>query len=106
MAIGEVNEASTAYLTVTCRDRDSVLATPASLSYRVDCVTTGAAVRATTSVTPGSEVEITLTPADTAIQAQENISELRRVTVIAGYGVSDQVTADYDFLVRNLRFYS
>ena len=106
MATCEVNESSTAYLTVACRDKAGALATPVSLSYRIDCVTTGEAVRATTFVTPGSEVEITLTPADTAIQAQENISELRRVTVIAGYGVSDQVTADYDFLVRNLRFYS
>lgn len=103
MSIQTVNEATTAYLTVTFLDKDGAQAAPSSVSYRIDCLTTGAAVRASTPVTPAaSQVEITLDATDNAMQSTGNLTERRRVTVTASYGVGDQVQEQYDYLVKNL----
>lgn len=97
-----VNEGSTAYLTVTFRDKSGALAAPSSLSYRIDCLITGQVVRADTALTPADTVEITLTPADMAIITASNSRETKRVTVKAGYGASDAVNGEYELIVKNL----
>jgi len=98
-----VNEGSTAYLEVDFLDKDDAAATPSAVTYRIDCLTTGAAVRASTSLTAGSSIEITMTPADNAIQDQANDYERRLVTVEATYGASDSVNSEHEYVVRNLR---
>ena len=50
-----VNEKSTAYLTVTFRDKAGAAQAPASAKYRIDDVTTGQLVRGDTDISsPGS----------------------------------------------------
>lgn len=61
----------------------------------------GEQLRGDTPLTPASSVEIRLTPADNAILNGGN--EQRRVTVVATYGVDDQVTDEYVYMVVNLR---
>ena len=96
-----INEGTTGYLTVTFLDKDGVAVAPASVSYRIDCLTTGTAVVGATSVTPGTSVEIQLTAANNAILG--NLPrERRRVTVTGTYSGSQAVTHQYDYEVRNL----
>lgn len=97
-----INEKSTSYLNVSFRDKEGALAVPTSISYRIDCVTTGTAVLAPTALAAASEVEITITPTQNAIVTSSNATEQKRVTVTAVYGASDQVTSQFDYLVKNL----
>ncbi len=97
-----VNERSTAYLTVCFYDKAGVLATPTRVTYRIDDVTTGQAVRGDTTLGVANTIEITLTPADSAILNTYGVDELHRVTVIAVYGSSDQLTDEYIYTVKNL----
>lgn len=97
-----VNEGSTAYVTLTLRDKAGALAAPASLMYSLHCLTTGAALRSDVSLTPASQVEITLTPADNAIQIPGNQYETRVLTVVAGYGATDALQEQYQYQVKNL----
>ena len=96
------NERSTAWLTVSFKDKAGALAAPASANYRVDCLTTGTAIRAETALTPASSIEITLTPGDNAIVAAANVRETRRVTIKAAYGAADEIKDQYDYVVENL----
>lgn len=98
----DVRERSTAYLTVSFRDKDGNLAAPTAANYRIDCVTTGAAIRGVTALTPASTIQITLTPADNAIVQTKDVRETRRVTVHAEYGAGDEVNDQYDYDVVNL----
>jgi len=100
----ECNEKSTAYRAVTFRDKDGVAQAPSSASYRIDCMTSGTAIRAVTALTPAATIEIVLTPTDNAIQNQGNPRERRRLTVTGVYGASDQVIEQFDHDVVNLTF--
>ncbi|OHD23484.1 MAG: hypothetical protein A2Y38_19115 [Spirochaetes bacterium GWB1_59_5] len=97
-----VKEGSTAYLTATFKDKTGALAAPSTLSYRIDCLTTGQVVRDDMLLTPADTVEITLTPADMAILTAGNSRETKRVTVKAGYGANDAVNDEYELIVKNL----
>lgn len=97
-----VNEGSTAYLTVTLKDKGGALAAPATLTYSLHCLTTGAVLRNEAALLPASQVEITLTPADNAIQVPANLYETRLVTVKAGYGAADALQEQYEYRVKNL----
>jgi len=96
-----VNEGTTAYLEVAFLDKAGAAALPTGVTYRIDCLSTGTAVKASTSVTPATSVEITLSALDNAIIGNAP-AERRRVTVEATYGVADAVRSQYDYLVRNL----
>lgn len=98
----EVFERTSAYLTVTFRDKTGAAVSPSSVNYRIDCLTTGAAVRGLTGITPGASVEITLDADDNAVQVAANVREIRRVTVSATYGAGDEVNAQYDYEIVNL----
>lgn len=102
MARDIVNEGSTAYVTLTLKDKAGSLAAPASLTYSLHCLTTGLALREDVALTPGSQVEITLTPADNAIQNAANKYETKVLTVKAGYGAADALNAEYEYQVVNL----
>lgn len=97
-----VTEKSTAYLTVVCKDKLGVAQTPATFTYRVDDVYTDTQVRGDTSLTPASQIEITLTLADNTILNSLHSYEKRRVTVVAVYGIGDQVTDEFIYEVVNL----
>lgn len=99
-----VNEGTTAYLTVTFKDKAGVNAAPASATYRLDCLTTGTAIKPPTALPAGASVEVTLTKTDNRIVTAANVRERRRVTVVGTYGADDQVQQEYDYDVLNLRF--
>ncbi len=99
----QVNERSTAYLTVTFRDKAGAAQAPASAAYRIDDVGSGQPVRGDTAISaPGSAVEIVLTTADNAIRNAAAGYERRRVTVTAEYGAGEAVRAEYVYRVINL----
>lgn len=100
--MNQINEGTTGYLTVTFKDKSGAEEAPASASYRIDDVATGAVIRSPTALAAAGTVEITLTPADNRILNASLKSEMRRVTVVAGYGVSDQVTSEYVYRVNSL----
>ena len=97
-----VTEKSTAYLTIAFYNKAGALDEPVSISYRIDDVESGQAVRASTSVAPANTVEITLTSTDNTILNQVGGDEERRVTVTATYGANDQITDEYIYLIQNL----
>lgn len=99
-----VNEKTTAYLTVRFNDKTGAQQAPASATYRIDCLTTGTAIKAAAALTPAGSVEITLTPTDNRIVAAANVRETRRVTVSAIYGGSDEVHDQFDYDVENRSF--
>lgn len=100
-----VNEQSTAYLTVSFRDKTGALAAPTTISYRIDDAATRQQIRDSTAVTPvASSVEITLEPADNTIVSPAREIEMHVVTVVATYGINDEVRASYPYEVLNLHF--
>lgn len=99
-----INENSSAYLTLRLKDKNGNAAVPSTIQYRVDCLTTGTAVRAWTYASTASIVEIQLDSSDTAIQNDAFKYETKRVTVKANYGGNDDATEEYDFLVKNLAY--
>ena len=99
-----VNEKSTAYLSITFKDKAGASEAPASATYQIDDVITGQAIRASTPITPiAAQVEITLAPADNVILlAAGKVLEYRRVTVIGVYNAGDQVTDEYIYPIQPL----
>lgn len=102
----QVNEKSTAYLTVSFKDKAGAPAAPASVTYRVDDATGNTAVRASTALGAAASIEITLTKEDNAIVNAANRFETRVVTVIAVYGASDELRDEYRYQIRNLDYAS
>lgn len=98
----QVNEGTTAYLSVSFKDKASSDETPVAISYRIDDVRSGTEIRDSTAVTAASTAEITLSPADNRILNTTQNYEARRVTVVATYGADDQVTAEYIYRVVSL----
>ncbi len=98
----EVNERTTCYLQVTFFDKAGQLAEPSRVDWRLDDITTGQAVVPLTQITPGATVEITVLAAYNAMRSPGNAREQRRVTVIAEYGMGDQVTGQWDYHLVNL----
>lgn len=98
----EITERSTAYLTASFFDKAGAAAAPSSVTYRVDCEKTGAALVPSSSVTPGQSVEITIPASANAMQEATNDFETKVVTVTANYGAGEQITAAYRYRVRNL----
>lgn len=104
--MGDVPEQSTSTVTVTFRDADGNLVVPTNVKYRLDCVTTGTAIKAETSVTPGSSVEITVTSAENSIQDQDNAYEVKELTIVADDGLPTECHESAKWRVRNLSFVS
>ncbi|RLJ20799.1 hypothetical protein DJ031_04625 [bacterium endosymbiont of Escarpia laminata] len=91
------------WLTVSFFDKDGLPATPATVDYKIICLTTGTVINATGSITPTGPVEeIEITAAENAIVNAINTREHRRVIVTAGYGAAKDHVEAYDYYVRNL----
>ncbi len=102
-----VNEKTTIWVTVAFQDRTGVATTPSSATYRIDCLTSGAAILASTAVSGlSSSTEIEVTSAQNAIQVSANPEEFRRMTVTANYGTGDVMVEEFDWIVKNLPFAS
>lgn len=102
MGIRQVKEKSKARLTVSFFDEDGSAATPSTISYRVDCDTTGNNIRSATSVSAASVVNIDLDNVDNAMQVHANKREMRRVTVTATFGGTDESNDEFTYEVIGL----
>lgn len=99
----KINERTTGYVQTSLYNAQDQLEAPVSLTYRIDCLTTGEAIKADTALPVSSVVSVTLSPEDTRIINQRNTQEKRRITFRAGYGASDELNDTVDFIVKNLR---
>jgi len=102
MALTDVNEGTTAYLTVAFLDADGVAALPTAVTWQCHDIQTGEELKAETAVTPGTSVEITIPPSVNTLVNQGSRRETHRITVRGTYGDDDQVTGKYDFVVVGL----
>lgn len=75
-----VQEKSSFTATVYFRDADASTV-PTTARYRIDCSTTGEAIRAWTDLTPAASIEITITPDDNKIVSTQRREERRQITV-------------------------
>lgn len=99
----EVNEDSTAILTLTFKDETGALIAPTTASYRIDDVPTKTEIRDWTSITPlASSVDITISQIENAILKQTHQYEIRLVSVIFTYATGKQGTGDFVYNVVNL----
>jgi hypothetical protein len=99
------NEGTTEYLAVAFETKDGIAAVPVSVTYRIDCITSGQQIRDSTVASPlAASMEIKLTPSDNAIIAPgaSTVFENRRVTVKAVLGDGDVVTDEYLYTVKSL----
>lgn len=97
--MNQVIAGTTSYLTANFFDEDGNPSAPSSVSYKVDNLDTGAVIRASTSATPSSSVEITLTAdVDNVAPTSPNAYDTRRVTVTGVYP-SAQTVQYFDYVV-------
>ncbi|MBI3901856.1 MAG: hypothetical protein HY306_02765 [Nitrosomonadales bacterium] len=66
------------------------------------CLSTGAQIKNAINVTPAASIQITLDALDNAIQAAQNPSELKLLTVHAVYGSNDECNDECRWQVKNL----
>jgi hypothetical protein len=99
-----VNEFSSAVLAFAFTGTTGAPVVPQSLKYRVDCLTSGQAVRGMTTVPPLADVQIVLTPDDNTIRVPGHNTERRLVTLVATAPGGEQSTLEVQYTVRNLRY--
>ena len=81
---------------------DKVASAPGTAKYKIDCETSGAAIRAWTTISsPDTTNNIDLTPGDTTLQSQDNLEEQRLITVLADEGTDTQRYGYHRYIVRN-----
>ena len=96
-------EKSTSWIDVSFTDIDGAAAAPSTLEYCLDCMSTETLILDWTSVVgPSSTTRIQITPEQNSIHDSTKTSELHRITVKATFGLSDQATSEYKYLVREL----
>lgn len=104
--MNQVNERSTAVLTLAFRNVEGQLQDPLAVTYRIDDRTTGQQIRAWTAATPAANTTIVLSPDDNVIVDDSQRVETRVLTFVASYGPApaDQITGQALWVVKNLRF--
>ncbi len=102
--VDQVKEGTTAYLTVTFKDKDGAPQTPSSADYRIDNLTTKKVVLASTNIpAPGNPQEIVITSTQNKLHKQKNSKERFRVTVVGNYGAGDAAVDFFDYEVINTK---
>lgn len=99
MSVQSVSARTTAYLTVRFLDKNGVAASPAGISYRIDCMTSGQEIRDDTPIDPQAILEITIKASENAMINGTNTKERRRVTVVATYGEDDEAVGTFFYFV-------
>lgn len=69
---------------------DDAADTPTTARYRIDCATTGKAIRGWTSLTPATSIAITITPDDNQIVSLTRSNERRQLTLETNTDLSTQ----------------
>lgn len=102
--LDQVNEESTAYVTIQFFDKNDVLAQPTSATYLIHDSHSGRVMRASTALVPtGGVVEVTIEPAENAILNTDLPSEIRVLTTNAVYGADDELNDEFRWRVINLK---
>lgn len=99
-----VMEKSTAYLSVSFRDKSGAAQAPTAATYKVHDKGSGQVLLPETTLEPAATVEITLPPSLNTLVDPSRSFETRVVTVAATFGVDDGVTNQYEYTVENLRY--
>lgn len=103
--MSNVNEESTAYLTVKFYDKVNSLAVPASATWEVHDVESGTVILVSTAILPiANTVELTLTPAINTMVDSTHSEETRRVTVKALFGAGDGCNNEYAYNIVGLEW--
>jgi hypothetical protein len=98
-----VNELSAAQVTVSFFDENGNPMTPATVDYRIDCMTTGKAIQGWITAGPPSQVMTIVVAANqNAIINEGNSYETKCVTVGANRGSATEFTSQYLYQVENL----
>jgi hypothetical protein len=98
-----VNESSWAQATVSFFDENGNAFTPATVDYKIDCLTTGKAIQPwTTAGVPSAVMTIAITASQNAIINEGNSTEEKLLTVRANFGMPTQFTSQYEYQVENL----
>ena len=98
-----VNERGTMYVVVKFYDLNDALFTPASASYRIDCLTSGVEIRGWTEITPAESVTIPLTGDDNRIINGRNSRETRQLVVRFADSTGNTQKDQAQYRVDNLR---
>lgn len=96
-----VNEDTSTVIGVKFR-QDEAATIPTSIMYRIDDLNTGAILHDWSSISPASEVSITVTPAQNAIQNDFHGYETRQLLIAADYALDSQYVDAITWNVRNL----
>lgn len=98
----EVNEESTAFLTLNFKDKDGQPEQPAEIKYWIHDLFSGEEVRGETTVQPANSVEITLSVSDNTLINDTNKREGRLVTIEATYGANEKQTGQFHYNIKPL----
>lgn len=94
-----VQEKSSFTATVYFRNGDAST-TPTTARYRIDCSTTGEAIRAWTDLTPATSIAISITPDDNKIVSQRE--ERRQITVETNTDLDSQTRERVYWIVKSI----
>lgn len=99
-----VMEKSSAYLSVSFRDKAGAESNPASASWKAHDKASGRELQAETALPSGATVEITLPPSINTLVDTSKSFEIRVITVEALFGANDGVNQQFEYTVTNLAF--
>lgn len=97
-----INEGTTAYVTVTFRDKNGTPQAPSSAAWLVIDRATGQTMKAEAAISPAEAVELTIPASVNELVNQRKRFEVRRVIVRAQYGADDAINAQFDYQVLNI----
>lgn len=104
LAKTRINEGSGFVATAYFRNREAATSdTPASIRYRIDCLTTCQQILGWTTGAPGASLAIQVTGAQNAIQSECNDYEVKQLTVESDTGAADQCRGTAEWRVTNIR---
>jgi hypothetical protein len=100
-----INASSTAWLSIAFKDKTGTPVVPTAATYKINSLDTGAVVLASTAILAlSSSIELEITKEQNAILNIASALERRRVTIVASYGVGDQMTQEYDYALENVPY--
>ena len=99
----DLSEGDSLPLTTSFADVDWVAGTPTSVSYRLDCATTGQTITDWSSLTPGVTVSLTISSTENAILDDSNKRERKVLAIKAIDSGGNQHTETFKYWVRNLQ---
>lgn len=99
----EVNDRSTAVITVGLKDENGNAVTPSAATYRIDDVDSGTQILDDTAFPSlASQVDLEITDAQNALLDETKPYESRKITVKFDYGSGKKGTAQYIYRIKNL----